>query len=294
MSSSDSETDLDSILDDNFLQYNQIFDDDFLQYHQISEELEPDIGYLLQPTPYHNFDDSFDVPSIQSPPTPENLLIAKSLDFDYTETPQHSNLPIFSSLAQPNTSAFAPNKPLLLNMEKLATCRKYGGYPHENASQFLAEFESYAVLHNILPEEHARKIAAFHLHLCGPAVTWFNKISIDHKKSWYEFEQIFRKQYIDVDYRSPTVLLESEIFEALKLSKGQSIDDYYAQLLEKATILRKHDHEILIKFIKGLPQQLAFFVRAGNHGDSASALAAAKMGEAYGYRTDDAPLVAAA
>lgn len=179
-------------------------------------------------------------------------------------------------------------------MEKLANCRKYGGYPHENASQFLAEFESYAILHNIQPEEHPRQIAAFHLHLSGPALTWFNKLSSDDKKSWPEFVQLFKSKYIEVDFHSPTVLLESEVFETLKLSKGQSIDDYYSQLLEKATILRKHDHEILVKFIKGLPEQLAFFVRAGNHGDSASALTAAKMGEAYGYRTDDTLLVAAA
>ncbi|CAG2209064.1 unnamed protein product [Mytilus edulis] len=135
-------------------------------------------------------------------------------------------------------------------MEKLANCRKFGGYPHENAFQFLSEFESYAVLHHILPEEDARKIAAFHLHLCGPALTWFNTLPADNKHVWQTFEQVYKKQYIDVDFRSPTILLEGEIFETLKLSKGQSIDDFYAQLLEKATILHKSDHEILIKFIK--------------------------------------------
>jgi len=58
--------------------------------------------------------------------------------------------------------------------------------------------------------------------------------------------------------------------------------------------LNKSDHEILLKFVKGLPEQLAFFVRAGNHRESANALASAKMGEAYGYRSDEKPLVAAA
>ena len=64
-------------------------------------------------------------------------------------------------------------------MEKLASCRKFGGYPHEKASQFLAEFESYAILHNIMPDEDARKIAVLHLHLCGPALTWFNSLGSD-------------------------------------------------------------------------------------------------------------------
>lgn len=43
--------------------------------------------------------------------------------------------------------------------------------------------------------------------------------------------------------------------------------------------------------MKGLPDQLAFLVRAGDHSDSANKLAAAKMGEAYGYRKDNVPLV---
>ena len=41
----------------------------------------------------------------------------------------------------------------------------------------------------------------------------------------------------------------------------------------------------MLKFINSLPQQLAFYVRAGNPSNSEDALASAKMGEAYGYRT---------
>ncbi|VDH99270.1 Hypothetical predicted protein [Mytilus galloprovincialis] len=73
----------------------------------------------------------------------------------------------------------------------------------------------------------------------------------------------------------------------MKLSRGQILEDFYGQIVEKAQILKKKDHEILSQFIKGLPEQLAFFVRAGTHKDSVSALAAAKMGEAYGYRKND-------
>ncbi|CAC5415008.1 unnamed protein product [Mytilus coruscus] len=69
------------------------------------------------------------------------------------------------------------------------------------------------------------------------------------------------------------------------------------ETIEKGFFVVHHypsDHEILIKFIKGLPDQFAFFVRAGHHSESANCLAAVKIGEAYGYRKDDAPLVAAA
>ncbi|VDH95204.1 Hypothetical predicted protein [Mytilus galloprovincialis] len=104
---------------------------------------------------------------------------------------------------------------------------------------------------------------------------------------------------MNVDFRSPTILLEGEIFETLKLSKGQSIDDFYAQLLEKATTLHKSDHEILDQIYKGYvclinsPFLLGQFTIHAIVIDNANCLAAAKMGEAYGYRKDEAPLVAA-
>ena len=107
------------------------------------------------------------------------------------------------------------------------------------------------------------------------------------------FIEAFKAKYVNLDWQSPTVLLETEVFENIRLSPGQSIDDYYCQLVEKSSILHKPDHEVLTKFIKGLPDRLAFFVRAGNHKDSTSALSAARMGEAYGYRNDE-PVVAAA
>ncbi|CAC5409809.1 unnamed protein product [Mytilus coruscus] len=179
-----------------------VLSDDFLLFNQITDHLEPDIGYLLQPSP-ENFNDTFILPYIQTPATPSWT------PFNKFQTSNFTN-------------------------------------------------------------------------------------STDSKQVWQTFEQVYKQQYLDVDFRSPAILLEGEIFEILKLAKGQSIDDFYAQLLEKATIFRRNDHEILIKFIKGLPDQLAFFVRTGHHSDSASYLAAAKMREAYGYRKDDAPLVAAA
>ena len=179
-------------------------------------------------------------------------------------------------------------------MEKLAVCRKFGGYPHENASIFLNEFLSYTTLHKIDIRDDPRMIAALHLNLTGPALTWFNALSAEDKRSWGVFQKVFREKYIELDWQSPTVFLESEVFQNMKLSKGQLIEDFYGQVAEKAQILKKQDHEILSQFIKGLPEKLAFFVRAGTHKDSASALAAAKMGEAYGYRQEDEITVAAA
>ncbi|CAG2189777.1 unnamed protein product [Mytilus edulis] len=179
-------------------------------------------------------------------------------------------------------------------MEKLAACRKFGGYPHENASVFMKEFTSFATLHKIDHIDDQRMIAAFHLNLTGPALTWFNSLDSGSKRTWRHFLAIFEEKYIELDWQSPTVFLESENFQNMKLSRGQILEDFYGQIVEKAQILKKKDHEILSQFIKGLPEQLAFFVRAGTHKDSVSALAAAKMGEAYGYRKNDEVCVAAA
>ncbi|CAG2185803.1 unnamed protein product [Mytilus edulis] len=217
-----------------------VFTDDFLLYNQITDDIEPDIGYLLQPpaSPLQ-LNTSFSLPNVETPITPAWTQFDKfqTSDFTNSSTPNTVVSSTLDDEVQPPISNFKHNS--FHKMEKLANCRKFGGYPHENAFQFLSEFESYAVLHHILPEEDARKIAAFHLHLCGPALTWFNTLPADNKQLWQTFEQVYKKQYIDIDFRSPTILLE------------------------------------------------------GHHSDSANCLAAAKMGEAYGYRKDEAPLVAA-
>ena len=78
--------------------------------------------------------------------------------------------------------------------------------------------------------------------------------------------------------------MESELFQSMVLNTGQSLEDYYSQILEKAQILRKPDHEIVAKFISGLPGKMAIFVRAGQPADVQAALTSAKMAEACGYR----------
>ncbi|CAC5418207.1 unnamed protein product [Mytilus coruscus] len=178
-------------------------------------------------------------------------------------------LSLIPTINTPNNSVPLANQPGIFIrdsdaiMEKLAACRKFGDIPTKNASVFMKEFTSFATLHKIDHADDQRMIAAFHLNLTGPALTWFNSLDAGSKRTWRQFLAILMK-------------------------------NFYGQIVEKAQILKKKDHEILSQFIKGLPEQLAFFVRAGTHKDSASALSAAKMGEAYGYRKDDVVCVAAA
>ncbi|VDI50095.1 Hypothetical predicted protein [Mytilus galloprovincialis] len=78
--------------------------------------------------------------------------------------------------------------------------------------------------------------------------------------------------------------MDSELFQSLVLSTGQSLEDDYSQILEKAQILQKPDHEVVAKFISGLPDKMSFSVCAGQPIDIQSSLTAAKLAEACGYR----------
>ncbi|PJE78162.1 hypothetical protein CI610_02906 [invertebrate metagenome] len=170
-----------------------------------------------------------------------------------------------------------------LDMAKSIICQKYSGYPHENGDKFLSEFESYATLIDVT-DNNNKKIAAFHLHLLGPALAWFNALPQSTKNTWDNLIAEFKSRFITIDWQSPQMFIENETFNKLCLLAGQPMEDFHCLLLEKGQLIRKQEHEILARFISGLPQELAFFVRAGNPKDLSSALIAAKMGESCGYR----------
>ena len=78
--------------------------------------------------------------------------------------------------------------------------------------------------------------------------------------------------------------LDSPAQLSLRLLYHHYIEDYFSKIMDKGRRLSKNSQEILLKFIEGLPSQLAFLVRAGNPENIQAALTAAKLGEAYGYR----------
>ena len=51
--------------------------------------------------------------------------------------------------------------------------RKFSGYPMEDPERCLSDFEAYCKISRINNTD-GRKVAAFQLHLQGPANTWFN------------------------------------------------------------------------------------------------------------------------
>ena len=168
---------------------------------------------------------------------------------------------------------------------------KFKGLSGDNSEQFLNDFKSYITLHKL--EEDERIVAAFQLHLEGPALTWFNNVKDTERNTWDKLEPLFKKQYIDIDcITNPILLAETELFHQIKLAPQQPLEEYHALILDKGRRLKRSERDMLIKFVEGLPHQLAFFVRAGNPANLQQALLSAKTGEAYGYRVQALPAMA--
>ena len=188
------------------------------------------------------------------------------------------------------------NKTSFAQMEKLGTCRHFSGYPYENGETFLKEIESFSSLHELdYEDDESRRLAAFHLHMKGPVLTWYNGLKINAETKWDDAKTLFIDKYVRVCWQHPWVEIENEIFRHLSLKQGQNIEYFYCLIIEKGQLLSKPEHEIMAQFIKGLPEKLAFYIRASKPNDTTEALATciAKTGEAYNYREHDSTVAAA-
>ena len=54
--------------------------------------------------------------------------------------------------------------------------KKFSGYTTDDAEQFLSDFEAYVIFTKLDLNEQ-RRIAAFQLHLCGPAQVWYSSLA---------------------------------------------------------------------------------------------------------------------
>ena len=159
---------------------------------------------------------------------------------------------------------------------------RFSGYPAEDAERFLSNFKAYASFSNLETYDR-RQAASFQLHLERPAQSWFASLENDITCHWDSLCGAFRQKYISSDNR-PILLVETEHFMNLRLLPHQQIENYYSKIMDNGRQIHKTAKDILLKFIEGLPPQLAFFVRARNPEDIQAALTASKLGEAYGYR----------
>ncbi|CAC5405968.1 unnamed protein product [Mytilus coruscus] len=129
---------------------------------------------------------------------------------------EFKSLPTFQNLLLERTFMSSPYSPATITMDKIVKCREYSGYPQENASKFHAEFESDSTLYDL--QDHKRKIAAFHLHLKGPALTWFIDVKRASNSDWTVLSALFKTQYMDFAGQSSSMLMTNEIFQNIRLS----------------------------------------------------------------------------
>ena len=131
--------------------------------------------------------------------------------------------------------------------------RKFSGYMHKDGPKFLQGFESYLTLSGVDNEQLT--IAAFHLHLKGPALTWFH--TLPSRDNWNSIKELFNSEYGN-NFNDPSLISEAAALDNLVLNSGQAIEEFHAVVLEKGTRLNKSDRDMSNKFINCLPSQLAF------------------------------------
>lgn len=229
----------------------------------------------------------------ESSQTPSTSYGYTTLD-EYLRTPStqrsqmdfSSNITTSSPFGQyvlPNvqtTPSIASSSIPIATINSKVSLTKYGGYSHEDSNKFIKEFNSYCTFNGI--NDDARRIAAFHLHLEGPALVWYNTLSDFQKVTWKELLRQFEREFSHL--MNATMAAESAIFDSLSLGPAQPLESFHSVILEKGNRLNKPERDLISKFINGLPPQLAFFVRAGKVLTLRDALTSAKLGEAYGYR----------
>ncbi|CAG2212899.1 unnamed protein product [Mytilus edulis] len=120
-------------------------------------------------------------------------------------------------------------------MESLATCSKFHGYPQDNGNKFLTEFESFSTWHGLSEFNltDKRMLAAFHLHLKGPALTWYNSLSDESKSDWKSVRILLKEKYVTLCGHGANALMHSEIFQNLTLSSGQSLEVFIVKFLKR-------------------------------------------------------------
>lgn len=98
----------------------------------------------------------------------------------------------------------------------------------------------------------------------GPALSWFNGLSPD--LTWRTIKKLFS----DIPQHATR--------------PSQEIENFLCQVQEKGQLLSNPDHKIMFRFIHGLPDKLAFYVRSSQLKTMYDALSFAKQGETYKYR----------
>ena len=135
------------------------------------------------------------------------------------------------------------------NPAKAVHVTKFADHSHEDPNKFLDELDSYLILHGIRLNAADRRCAALHLHLTGPALSWYQRLTDQVKFNWQALRYAFLQRYNDMER---TYRTDIEKFHSLALQPTQRIEDFYAVVLDLGTRLQLTDRDIMYRFIAGL------------------------------------------
>lgn len=108
----------------------------------------------------------------------------------------------------------------MMDSQKIHITR-FSGHVHEDPQKFLDELDSYLILHGIKVTSTDRKCAAFHLHLQGPALSWYQRLADTVKYNWNNLRAAFLAQYNN----NRCFHIDVEKFHSLRLQPNQRIKD---------------------------------------------------------------------
>ena len=124
-----------------------------------------------------------------------------------------ASTPVGMQFAQPTTGSVSSNPyQLIFSIQTPATVtnktiQPFSGFTQEDATKFLGEIESYLTLSSIKTDSN-RAVAAFHLHLKGPAIIWFNNLTC--KDTWLTVKAAFIEEHCNIT--NPSMIAESCCF----------------------------------------------------------------------------------
>jgi hypothetical protein len=72
-----------------------------------------------------------------------------------------------------------------------------------------------------------------------PKIVWRYLVGI----SWDTIIVLFKKKYLNFNWQSSKVMMESELFLYITLQPGQNIEDYFSSIVDKGQLPQKPEHE---------------------------------------------------
>ena len=104
--------------------------------------------------------------------------------------------------------------------------------------------------------DDAEKCLQLGFHLSGNAAIWFSSLQEDDAKTWNTLKSAFEKQFLD---NEPSLVTESRL-QSRTLSSSETIEEYYASILQLGSKLDRQPDHLTTNFLNGLPDAMKDFI----------------------------------